>query len=79
VASVAAAELVSAAESVAVGVAPSAADEDVSPPVPPAALPFADEIDNEHFRTSSTAGCPFASVIGVRVTSQVSVIGPAEL
>jgi hypothetical protein len=44
---------------------------------PVVVLPFAN--DNEHFLTSSTAGLPSLSVIGVRVISQISVTGPAFL
>lgn len=36
-------------------------------------------IVTRHLRTSSTAGRPFLSVIGVRVITQVSVIAPAML
>jgi hypothetical protein len=44
-----------------------------APPPPPSGLSYA----REHFLTSSTAGCPFLSVIGVRVITHVSVKGPA--
>jgi len=47
------------------------------PLLPPAPPPPRLSYAREHFLTSSTAGCPFLSVMGVRVITHVSVNGPA--
>lgn len=51
-------------------------EEELADPPPASPVPEP-PYAREHFLTSSTAGCPFLSVIGVRVITHVSVNGPA--
>jgi hypothetical protein len=53
--------------------------EEVAPGFPPGICPPPTSNSRKHFLTSSTAGCPLRSVIGVRVISHVSVTGPSAV
>jgi len=47
--------------------------------VPHADVPVVHAMAIVHALTSCTAGFPFLSVMGVRVTTHVSIIGPASV
>jgi len=54
-------------------------EEGVPPGFPPGLCSPPTSNSRTHFLTSSTAGCPLRSVIGVSVISQVSVTGPSAV